>query len=105
MMGRLDYGTRAGRQRRATGAAIDIDAAVRGPVPSMPAVRPSGRASRKYRTIVAVRCRSATPLLSEPARTEQGWRVNTEPGSAPGAAVEDLLFRLVDAGATRIAVD
>ena len=40
--------------------------------------------------------------LSEPARTEQGWRVNADLGSAPGAAVEDLLFRLVDAGATRI---
>ncbi|WP_175778777.1 hypothetical protein [Burkholderia anthina] len=42
--------------------------------------------------------------LSEPARTEQGWRVNTDLGSAPGAALEDLLFRLVDAGATRITV-
>ncbi|MGS0896115.1 hypothetical protein ACVBGC_26820 [Burkholderia stagnalis] len=40
--------------------------------------------------------------LSEPARTEQGWRVNADLGSAPGTAVEDLLFRLVDAGATRI---
>jgi len=40
--------------------------------------------------------------LSEPASTGQGWRVNADLGSAPGAAVEDLLFRLVDAGATRI---
>jgi hypothetical protein len=42
--------------------------------------------------------------LSEPARTEHGWRVNADLGSAPGAAVEDLLFRLVDAGATRISI-
>ncbi|RKT99927.1 hypothetical protein C7H84_29475 [Burkholderia sp. Nafp2/4-1b] len=42
--------------------------------------------------------------LSEPASTEQGWRVNADLGSAPGAAVEDLLFRLVDAGATRISI-
>lgn len=42
--------------------------------------------------------------LSEPANTEHGWRVNADLGSAPGAAVEDLLFRLVDAGATRISV-
>ncbi|KWK31846.1 hypothetical protein WT77_03465 [Burkholderia stagnalis] len=42
--------------------------------------------------------------LSEPARTEQGWRVNADLGSAPETAVEDLLFRLVDAGATRIVV-
>ncbi|WP_041493143.1 hypothetical protein [Burkholderia lata] len=40
--------------------------------------------------------------LSEPVRTEQGWRVNADLGSAPETAVEDLLFRLVDAGATRI---
>lgn len=42
--------------------------------------------------------------LSEPVRTEQGWRVNADLGSAPETAVEDLLFRLVDAGATRISV-
>ncbi|CAB3754277.1 hypothetical protein GQ57_06230 [Burkholderia sp. MSh2] len=42
--------------------------------------------------------------LSEPVRTEQGWRVNADLGSAPEAAVEDLLFRLVDAGASRISV-
>ncbi|WP_174984319.1 hypothetical protein [Burkholderia lata] len=40
--------------------------------------------------------------LSEPVRTEQGWRVNADLGSAPETAVEDLLFRLVDAGASRI---
>ena len=42
--------------------------------------------------------------LSEPACTEQGCRVNADLGPAPEAAVEDLLFRLVDAGATRITV-
>ncbi|WP_175694170.1 hypothetical protein [Burkholderia ambifaria] len=42
--------------------------------------------------------------LSEPVRTEHGWQVNADLGSAPGAAVEDLLFRLVDAGATRISI-
>ncbi|RQS31607.1 hypothetical protein DIE03_13025 [Burkholderia sp. Bp8992] len=42
--------------------------------------------------------------LSEPVRTEHGWRVNADLGSAPETAVEDLLFRLVDAGATRISV-
>ncbi|AYQ43414.1 hypothetical protein BLA9940_00109 [Burkholderia aenigmatica] len=42
--------------------------------------------------------------LSEPVRTEHGWRVNSDLGSAPGAAVEDLLFQLVDAGATRISI-
>ncbi|RXV69924.1 hypothetical protein D1006_25020 [Burkholderia stabilis] len=42
--------------------------------------------------------------LSEPVRTEQGWRVNADLGSAPETAVEDLLFRLVDAGATRISI-
>ncbi|WP_176047746.1 hypothetical protein [Burkholderia sp. BCC1644] len=42
--------------------------------------------------------------LSEPVRTEHGWRVNADLGSAPGTAVEDLLFRLVDAGASRISV-
>ncbi|WP_175806106.1 hypothetical protein [Burkholderia cenocepacia] len=42
--------------------------------------------------------------LSEPVRTEQGWRIHADLGSAPETAVEDLLFRLVDAGATRISV-
>ena len=42
--------------------------------------------------------------LSEPVRTEHGWQINADLGSAPGAAVEDLLFRLVDAGATRISI-
>ncbi|KWF33337.1 hypothetical protein [Burkholderia pseudomultivorans] len=40
--------------------------------------------------------------LSEPARIDQGWRVNVDFGSAPETAAEALLFRLVDAGATRI---
>ncbi|RQX83452.1 hypothetical protein DF034_07305 [Burkholderia anthina] len=42
--------------------------------------------------------------LSEPVRTEQGWRIHADLGSAPETAVEDPLFRLVDAGATRISV-
>ena len=42
--------------------------------------------------------------LSEPVRAEQGWRVHADLGSAPETAVEDLLFRLVDAGASRISV-
>ncbi|WP_175884399.1 hypothetical protein [Burkholderia sp. BCC0044] len=42
--------------------------------------------------------------LSEPVRTEQGWRIHADLGSAPETAVEDLLFRLVDAGATRISI-
>ncbi|MGK8209330.1 hypothetical protein ACRS8P_05640 [Burkholderia cenocepacia] len=42
--------------------------------------------------------------LSEPARIEEGWRVNVDFGSAPETAAEDVLFRLVGAGATRISL-
>ena len=41
--------------------------------------------------------------LSEPVRAEQGG-VDADLGSAPEAAVEDLLFRFVDAGASCISV-
>lgn len=43
-------------------------------------------------------------FMSELEPTEEGWRVTVDLGSSPVSAVEDLLFRILDAGASQVRV-
>jgi hypothetical protein len=43
-------------------------------------------------------------FMSEPERTAGGWKVTVDLGSSPENALEDLLFRLADAGASEVRV-
>ncbi|MGK5014175.1 hypothetical protein [Janthinobacterium sp. HLS12-2] len=43
-------------------------------------------------------------FMSELERTKEGWRVTVDLGSSPVNAVEDFLFRMLDAGAYQVRV-
>jgi len=43
-------------------------------------------------------------FMSDPAQTTQGWVVTVDLGSSPARALEDLLFRMSDAGASQVCV-
>lgn len=43
-------------------------------------------------------------FMSEPEPTVEGWSVTVDLGSSPERALEDLLFRMSDAGASQIRV-
>ena len=46
----------------------------------------------------------AVHFMSELAATEEGWPVSADPGSSPVSAAEDLLFHLLDAGASPVRI-
>ena len=43
-------------------------------------------------------------FMSELEPTDAGWRVTVDLGSSPVSAVEDFLFRILDAGASQVRV-